>query len=293
MLNLLRLIAERGAILEDAGIDRGKAEIEIILCHLLDFDRLNLYLHGQQLLNADLVKRMDEIVRRRKARYPLQYILGEAWFYGRRFCVSPEVMVPTPETELLCQSAIRFVEHEGLKCPRILDIGTGSGVISVTLAGELSDCKVVAVDISPEALKVARSNANELKAIDKIEFRQSDFFSAVDENEKFDLILSNPPYISDGEYVELPPEVLADPKISLTSGPQGMDAITAILEQAPPYLASGGRLMMEIGYKQAELVRELTANDNRYCSFVLLSDLNEIDRVVILSCEKQQCRKKA
>ena len=167
---------------------------------------------------------------------------------------------------------------------KILDIGVGSGVVSVTLANELSDCRIVALDISPDAIAVASRNAINLGGADKIEFRQSDFFGNILPNERFDLILSNPPYISEDEYRDLPPEVLADPKISLTSGDEGLDAIKIILRDAPRFLAPGGRIIFEIGYNQADRVAELTSHDDRYESIVIMKDLNDIDRVVMLTC---------
>jgi len=271
--------------LEQAGIDQAEAEIELILCHLLGVDRLKLYLDGAGMLTDELVRRADEIVERRATRYPLQYILEEAWFYGRSFFVSPAVMVPTPETELLVETAVNFCRRQGYSCPRILDLGVGSGVISVTLANELDDCRIVALDLSPEAIEVARRNAETLSGADRIEFRESDYFGAVAEGEQFDLILSNPPYIAESDYAGLPPEVLADPKLALTSGADGLDAMREILRDAPNILAPGGRVMFEIGFNQAANVTNATAGDPRYQTIVILKDLNDIDRVVILSCE--------
>ena len=271
--------------LEQAGIDQAEAEIELILCHLLGVGRLKLYLDGAGMLTDDLIQRADEIVERRTTRYPLQYILEEAWFYGRSFYVSPAVMVPTPETELLVETAVNFCRRQELRCPRILDLGVGSGVISVTLANELDSCRIVALDLSPEAIEVARRNAETLGGADRIEFRESDYFAAVAEGEQFDLILSNPPYIAESDYAGLPPEVLADPKLALTSGADGLDAARVILRDAPNMLAPGGRVMFEIGFHQAANIANATAGDPRYQTIVILKDLNDIDRVVILSCE--------
>ncbi len=284
--SLPRFIAEKGKILEKAGIERGKAEVELILCYLLDLERLQLYLHGEQLIDDNVLGQFDDILARRRSREPLQYILKESWFYGRKFQVSPAVMIPTPETELLCESVIRFVKEKALRTPRIVDLGVGAGVISITLAKELPDCSILGVDISSEALEVASKNADNLGAAEKIELLQSDYFENIPAGARFDLIVANPPYISDEEYKSLPPEVLADPKISLTSGKEGLDAIRVILNDAPDYLATGGRIMFEIGYSQSTRVTELTANDDRYKSIVILKDLNDIDRVVILSCYK-------
>ncbi|MBU8934728.1 MAG: peptide chain release factor N(5)-glutamine methyltransferase [candidate division Zixibacteria bacterium] len=285
-LRLPLLIAKLSDRLVKAGIDQGLAEVEIILCYLLNVDRLKLYLDGEKLLTEELLARLEEIVARRMTRYPLQFILGEAWFYGRRFVVSPAVMVPTPETEMLCQAAMGFVRSRKYEQPKILDMGVGSGVVSVTLANELENCSIVAADISNEALEIAQQNTKELGGTDRIKFLQSDFFSSIDSTERFDLILSNPPYISEEEYRDLPPEVLADPKVSLVADDDGLSAIAHIIEAAPAYLARGGRIMMEIGYNQADRVSRLTETDDRFQSIAILKDLNDIDRVVILSCDE-------
>ena len=284
--SLPKFISEKAKTLEEIGIDQGQAEVEIILCSILNIERLKLYLDGPELLTEDILTKFENILKRRATRYPLQYILEEAWFYGRKFFVSPSVMVPTPETEMLCESAIRFINLKKLNKPRLLDIGVGSGVISVTMANEIKDATVLSMDISEQALEVAQKNAKDLGSNGRIEFRVSNLFDNLKDNEKFDLILSNPPYISDDEYIDLPPEVLADPKVSLTSGDEGLDAIKEIICTAPIYLKPGGRIMFEIGYNQAERVQEITAEDSRYKSIVILRDLNDIDRVVILSCQE-------
>lgn len=282
--HLPRYIAEQAAILEKAGIESAAAEIEWILCHVLNVERLHLYLYGATLLNDDNLRRVDEIVARRATRYPLQYILEEAWFYGRKFCVSPAVMAPTPETELLCEAAIKFIEKRGIEAPRILDVGVGSGVIAVTMAMEVPLSHVIALEISPDALAVARRNALVHRSHFRIQFRQSDLFASLKEGERFELILANPPYIAEPDYAGLEPEVLADPKIAMTAGDDGLDVIRRIVAEAPQFLAHGGRIMFEIGFNQAEKVARLTETDPRYESIEILRDLNDIDRIVILSC---------
>jgi release factor glutamine methyltransferase len=282
--NLNQFIVEQGQVLIDAGIEAGRVEIVIILCHLLDCERLQLFLHAEVLVTPEIETKCKEIVQRRAMRYPLQYILEAMWFYGRTFFVSPAVMIPTPETELLCETAIAFIKKEQMKSPKILDIGTGSGVIAVTMTAEVPDANTIALDISDDALAVAKRNAKTLAVNSRIEFRQSDLFAAIKKDERFDLILSNPPYIAEPMYAGLPPEVLADPKISLTSGPEGMDIIKKIVQDAPNYLAPGGLLAFEIGYDQADKVANLTDTDDRYTSISILRDLNDIDRVVLLQC---------
>jgi len=281
-----QLIVEKAKRLEQAGIVAARAEVEWILCYVLGVDRLNLFLHGSQLLDESRLARIDEIITRRATRYPLQYILEESWFYGRKFFVSPAVMVSTPETELLCGRALDFLKKQKIAIPRILDLGVGSGVIAVTLAAELKDVAIVALDISEEALEVARRNAGDHDSLEKIEFRRSDFFSALTNGERFDLIVSNPPYIREPDYAALPPEVKADPKIALTAGEDGLAAIRLILREAPNYLTDNGRIMFEIGFGQSAAVAELTEEDDRYREIDIIRDLNNIDRLVILACRR-------
>ena len=281
---LPHFISQQAKILEDAGIDSGKAEVEWILCHLLDVDRLNLYLHGAELLDERALARFDEIIVRRLERYPLQFILEEAWFYGRKFYVNPSVMAPAPETEVLCELALKFIEDAHIERPRVLDIGTGSGVIAVTLAAERNDAAVVALDISPEALEVARRNARDLGAAERIDFRLSNFYEKVAPGESFDLILSNPPYISEKEYPTLQQEVLHDPRIAMTAGEDGLDAIREIIRGAPGFLAPEGRVMFEIGFSQADAIEKIVGQDARYLSFNCARDLNRLDRIAILRC---------
>lgn len=290
--SLAAFIAEHAPTLEAAGIGQAKAEIELILCHLLNVGRLELVLYGTERLDDNLLSRFNDILRKRATRYPLQYILGECWFYGRKFAISPAVMVPTPETELLCDAAVGFARTNGCKQVRALDLGVGSGVVAVTMALELKQIGIepslVALDISRDAIAVASANAESLGAADMIEFRQSNFFSALRADERFDLILSNPPYIAERDYAGLPTEVLADPKIALTSGVEGLDAVRRILREVPKYLADGGRIMFEIGYDQSEKVMQLTAEDARFESVTVLKDLADFDRVVIVACRSKK-----
>ena len=268
--------------LRKSGIDSPASEVELVLLSLLDVERIDLYLHGDRLINDRILKKFNKIIDRRTTRYPLQYILQESWFYGRKFFVSPDVMVPTPETELLCLTAINFLKYKNLEMAQILDLGVGSGVISVTVAAEYKNVQITAADISDNAIKIAQKNAKTHKVDKRIKFICSDLFEALDSKNKCDLILSNPPYISDGEYEGLPPEVLADPKISLVSGSEGMDIIHRIIKQAPDFLNKGGAVMFEIGYDQSEKVAKAVEADGHYKSYTIMKDLNDIDRVAFL-----------
>ncbi|MFQ5607883.1 MAG: N5-glutamine methyltransferase family protein, partial [Candidatus Zixiibacteriota bacterium] len=185
-------------------------------------------------------------------------------------------------TELLCENALMYFKYRIVSSSRTLYIGCGSGVIAVTVSLEMSHTDITAVDICEDALNVARENAHRLGA-QGIVFAQSDLFAALPESERFDLILSNPPYIADGDYDGLPPEVKADPRLALTSGGQGLDLIKRLIAEAPDYLAPGGKLMFEIGYDQAEQIQKLVDHNESFVSSVLMKDLNDVDRVFILS----------
>jgi len=277
------LIKKAEGQLKDAGIDSAAAEVEIILCHLLSVERIDLYVHGYDLINDRVIGKFHDIIARRMTRYPLQYILGETHFYGRRFLVDPDVMIPTPETELLCDLAINHIKNQEYDSATILDIGTGAGVIAVTLACERPECWITATDISQAALAMARKNAALHEAMNNITFLKSNLFSAISQSDKFDFILSNPPYIAEKEYPGLSPEVKAEPKISLLSGVEGMDMIMRIIDEAPQFLNENGRILFEIGYNQGEKVADLTEKNPHFRSLSIIKDLNDIDRVVILS----------
>ena len=279
--NINALISEANDILQQAGIDAGQAEAEIILCELLDCDRLKLFLDGPGLLTDEHISQFNTIVERRTSRYPLQYILGSAWFYGRKFVVNESVMVPCPETELLLESVLRTTRLSKSKPVRLLDIGTGSGVVAVSAKLENPNLDVTASDISINALNTARENARRWGVESDIRWIQSDLFEAISPDHSIDIIASNPPYIADDTYDSLPPEVKADPTLSLLGGNRGMEIIERLLQQAPDYLKPAGTLMFEIGYDQAEMIFSIVLNDPRYADCILLKDLADIDRIII------------
>lgn len=278
--NLNRILAKAAEKLETAGIDAGMAEAEIVLCDLLDLDRLKLYLDAAGLITDDIRNTFNAVIERRCTRYPLQYILGSAWFYNRKFLVNESVMIPCPETELLLESVLRAGRSLQANPVRLLEIGCGSGVVAVSAALEDPQLDITAIDISEAALAVARQNAERLGVAAPLRLMISDLFSALS-GERFDIIASNPPYIADGDYAELPPEVKADPKISLVAGLRGLDIIKRLVTEAPDHLNRPGILMFEIGYDQAEAIFEMVDVDGRYADCILLKDLADIDRIII------------
>ncbi len=280
-VNINSLISKAAEKLQSVGIETGAAEAEIILCELLEVDRLELYLRGPSLIDDELTAKFNGIIQKRLTRYPLQYILGSVWFFGRKFLVDESVMVPCPETELLLDSVLRAARQLASDPVRLLDVGTGSGVVAISTKLENENLDVTASDISAQSLDVARQNAARFDVEDKIRFIESDLFEALDKSEKFDIIASNPPYIADGEYESLPPEVKADPKKSLLAGEKGLDVIERLIRFAPDHLCSPGFLIFEIGYDQSQELFEIVGSDSRYTDCSLLRDLNDIDRVFI------------
>lgn len=217
---------------------------------------------------------------RRRAGEPVAYILGEREFYGRRFAVTPDVLIPRPETELLCEALLeRISTASPLKPASILDLGTGSGAIAVTLACERPAWQVTAADQSTAALAVARSNAQRLCPAASVRFLVSDWFVGL-AGERYDAIISNPPYIGGDDEHLAQGDLRFEPPAALRAGPQGMDALNAIAARAPIHLHPGGWLLLEHGFAQGSLVRE-ALHANGLTEVVTLTDLAGCERVTL------------
>ena len=239
----LRAAQER---LEAAGVPEAGLDAELLLAFALHEDRLRMRLDGQRALPEASLDRYEALVVRRETREPLQYIEGEAPFMGLTFTVAPGVLIPRQDTEILCEEALSRL-RPGM---RVLDIGTGSGALAVSLA-KLGGARMTAADVSDAALAIAQENAKRNGA--DVRFVKSDCFEAL-AGERFDMIVSNPPYIDAQEMAELMPEVRREPELALFGGLDGLDYYRRIAAQAPAHLAHGGWLLFEIGWKQREPV---------------------------------------
>lgn len=225
------------------------AEARLLLCHVLGCRTTELLMYPERPLATAPAERFAKLLARRTAGEPIAYLLGEREFYGRRFQVTPAVLIPRPETELL----VDLGRQISLPRPRILDLGTGSGCVAISLALELPAAEVVAVDWSASALALAAANAAQLGA--KVAFIESDWFAAVDGY--FDLIVANPPYIAvDDPHLALG-DLRFEPPLALACGTDGLDALRRIIAAAPAHLAPNGRLWLEHGYDQDSAVAEL------------------------------------
>jgi release factor glutamine methyltransferase len=227
--------------------DLPRADLERLLCERLAISRSRLITHPDLPLGHAHKDQLDHDVASLRAGKPLAYVLGEWGFWDFSVLVNRHVLIPRPETETLVEEALRDADPAA----RILDLGTGSGVVACALARALPNATVVAVDRSPEAIAVARENAGRMDA--RVEFRLSDWFSAVPET--FDLIVANPPYVAEGD--PHLPALAFEPMEALVSGPEGLDALASIISGAPAHLNPGGRLVVEHGYDQADSVERL------------------------------------
>ena len=237
-----------------------------------------IYTHPEKEMNGEIIEEYFELLGRRVNNEPTAYILGEKEFYSRRFKVNPSVLIPRPETELLAEEAIRI--SYTIESPVVLDIGTGSGCIAVTIAGENPGAKIFAADISPEALRTASDNARMLLGTkDKITFIEGDLLSPF-KKEAFDIIVSNPPYVSESQYETLEPEVRDyEPKVSLLAGSEGLSVIKDIIDDSPHMLKDRGWCLLEIGAGQSERVIELFQRRG-FRGITTLRDLSNTERVI-------------
>lgn len=251
---VLKILQWTADYFHDKGIESSRRDAELLLGASLGLDRIGLYLHFDRPLEESELSAYRALVVRRAKREPLQYILGETEFWSLPFSVSPAVLIPRSDTEVLVEEALRLAGGH-----RVLDVGTGSGAIAVALAHELADAQVVALDISPEALAVADSNARRNCVDDRITFLQGDLAHLP--KGPFDLIVSNPPYIRTADVEGLMPEVRDfEPRQALVGGLDGLNPYRALATQACFCLVPGGWLLVEVGIDQASDVQQLFAD---------------------------------
>lgn len=278
-LSIAEAILEASQILRKAGVPESRREAGSLLEYVIGKNRTFVISHaGDQLDTADF-QNFREVVERRAQGEPLQYITGVQDFYGRSFRVSPAVLIPRPETELLVEAALELMSEPAVFC----DVGTGSGCIGVTLLCERPETRGVAVDVSDAALEIAKQNAVEQGVAERLSFVVSNCFDSLPEDiAPFDLIVSNPPYVAEGVVAGLQREVKNhEPMVALTPGPDGLKIIRRLIEETPQFLRKDGHLLLEIGFDQGEAVRALAATSSLQL-VEIRDDLQGIPRIVIL-----------
>ncbi len=273
MTNLQEIVK----ILTDSGIEPNEAavEVKLLLEHFANYGYKDIIL-GKKLTaeNIELVKEKAEL--RAKTRRPVQHIIGFADFMGQKFIVNENVLIPRDETEILVRKAVELINDNNLKTA--LDVGTGSGIIACMTA-MLTDCQIIGLDVSSDALNTALDNASKLNLFNKAIFRKSDVFSNVKPGETFDIIISNPPYIPPSQRTGIQREVEFDPQIALfTNDEKGLEFYEKITQGAPAILNDGGFLLFELGIGQAQEVKELMQKD--FEEIEIIKDLAGIERVI-------------
>ena len=267
--------------LKRAGIDAPALTADLLTGFALGWDRVRILSHPEQEIDDAARERVRDLVRRRAGGEPLQYLTGEQEFYGLAFRVTPAVLVPRPETEILVEQAIALMRRRASPGLRFADIGTGSGCIAVSVACHVPEALGWAVDISAAALAVARENARRHGVADRIRFVRSDFLACFPEKPCLDFVLCNPPYVALDDYDSLPPEVKNhEPHEALFGGPSGMDAVRRLVPEAAARLAAGGSLLLEAGAGQAERIARLMENEGLSLRAVV-NDLQGIPRCLI------------
>jgi release factor glutamine methyltransferase len=273
------LLAWTTNYLNDKGIESPRLEAELLLAHALACKRIDLLVRYDEEPAAAVKASYRELVQRRADRWPTAYLVGTREFFLLPFVVSPAVLIPRPDTETLLMAAL--AELKTVDAPRVLDLGTGSGILAISVAHKQSTAYVTAADISPDALAIARQNAARHGVAARVRFVQGDLFTAVPEGEQFDAILSNPPYVTTSEWATLDAEVRDhEPKLALDGGPDGLAFYRRIAVEAPRHLKPGGTLLLEIGDSQADAVTALLTEQPALTAVKVVRDAAARPRVV-------------
>ena len=282
-MTIAEAIQKAASRLSALNVPNARLDAEVLFCHAVGRDRAWLLVHMQDMFDDQNLRIFEQSIDRRSAREPLQYISGVQEFWGLPFAVTPAVLIPRPETEFVVEAALKAVS--GIPAPVIIDLGTGSGCIAVSLASGLQQAQIFAVDRSEKALEIARQNAQRNGVADRVRFLEGDLFGPFEELDlrgRVDAIVANPPYIRDEELPTLQPEVRDfEPEMALIAGPEGTEVARLIIQQAPDYLHSGGSLIMEMGLGQTEALRKIAKETGKYGSLEIVMDLAGIERVIV------------
>lgn len=279
----LELTRKAAALLRERGFEQGRLDAELLLAAVLGIDRLQLYLQHDRPVSGAELEQFRGFVRRRLRHEPVQYIVGDAAFRDLTLVVDRRVLIPRPETELLVGEVLRWVQGRSGRLS-VLDVGTGSGAIALALASEGPFDRVVASDISTDALAVAQANAVRSGLAGRVEFRVGAGLDAAEAGERFTVIVANPPYVAAGERAALPADVREyEPASALFAGTDGLDVVRPLVAGAPARLEGGGLLALEIGEAQAEAVCGLVrAEGSAWRAPRVIQDLTGRDRMVLV-----------
>jgi release factor glutamine methyltransferase len=283
--NLKRLLEWTADYLRQGGIDQSRLTAELLLAHVLQRQRIELYTHFDDQPDPDQLARFRELVRRCAKHEPVQYLTGTAHFFSLEFDITPDALIPRPETETLVSEAIGYLtQRSDRPILNMLDLCTGSGCVAIAIASTLVETAIVAADVSPTALEIARSNVEKHDLAGRVHLLPSDLFENLNQSpiQLFDLITANPPYIAEAEFDKLPENVrLYEPAAALKAGPDGLDFHRRILSAAGPYLADRAAIMLEIAFNQADAVLALFRDAGYLTNIVAVHDALGQPRVII------------
>jgi release factor glutamine methyltransferase len=279
--SIAQLILDAASVLRKSGVPESRLDAGALLAHVLQCDRTFIISHADDLISESLIDEFQGLVNRRSQGEPLQYITGHQEFFGLDFEVSDAVLIPRPETELLVETAIellRNIDGPALIC----DVGTGSGCVAISLLHQVELARAMAIDVSEQALEVAKKNARKHNIIDRMSFVLSDCLEAIVSGSLFDLVVSNPPYVAEAAMAGLQREVREfEPRISLTPGGDGLSLIKRLIATTPQVLKPGGYLLLEIGFDQQERVKQMI-DPKTWRLLDVHKDLQGIPRTVAL-----------
>lgn len=276
-MNIAEALNNASTALVDAALKEPQRDARLLLRSALQRPKEFLFAHPEYELTDAEQAAFNHALARRKNHEPVQYITGRTEFYGLEFIVSPAVLIPRPETEILVENAVEFLRDT--RRARFCEVGVGSGCISVSMLTQLPRASAIAVDLSPEALEVARQNAEKHNVIDRLDLRLSDVFDSVAED-GFDAVVSNPPYVSIVEIATLDREVRNfEPEMALTDNSDGLEVIRKILAHSSHKLRPGGVLFMEVGYEQSTRILPLLSPE-KWADVRFFSDLQSIPRIL-------------
>ena len=280
MLTVLEALNSASDYFKNKGIKSARLNAELLLAHILNCKRLEMYLSFDRPLQKAETDSYRELLKRRSGFEPLQYIIGKVEFYGLEIEVNRSVLIPRPETELLVEAIIELVGKDS--AINILDIGSGSGNISIALAKNIPSCKVIGIDISEKAIEISKKNAKLNEVENQLIFVNKNILNGFEIGEsRFDVVVSNPPYVSVNDFANLDPELrLYEPKIALTDENDGLSFYRKISSLSGSLLKNNGKIFFEIGAGQSEAVKKILMDDD-YNNIVIKKDFSDIDRIII------------
>ena len=277
MRTIASLLNDAALVLAEGGVSEPKREASSLLAFVLGKDRTFMIAHPEYVPSKEEEERFADVIARRARREPFQYITGRQEFYGLDFIVTPDVLIPRPETEMVVEHALELLSGGAA---RFCEVGVGSGCISISILKQLTSSTAIGLDVSEAAIEVAHRNARMHSVDGRLELRSSDVFSALTD-EKFNLIASNPPYIPLQEFNSVQAEVRDfEPRVALTDDGDGLSVIRRIISGSPKFLKSGGWLLMEIGFQEADAVRDILSR-GPWANTQIADDLQGIPRCVI------------